>query len=174
MTSIGRRLGPAGLAGSAAVALLLGYESALSPPVGLLIAAAGLAATTAMRAGPAPGVREFAIGPLLAALAVVAITAPLSAVSELLAGLGGVAAIVWVVDDPDRAPGGLARGATTIAIPALAVGIAWSSALLLPGGTLTFGITAALLVLVLAGVAVLLGRPDLFDRDEVTSYGDRG
>ncbi len=173
MTSIGRRLGPAGLAGSAAVAVLLGYESSLSPPVGVAIAAAGVVATAAMRFGRSPGVRELAIGPMLVALAVVTITAPLSALSELWAGLGGVVAIVWLVDDPDRAPGGITRGATTIAIPALAVGIAWSSALLLPGGTLTFGITAALLVLVLAGVAVLLGRPDLFDRDEVTSYGDR-
>jgi hypothetical protein len=169
-----RRLGPVGLVGSAAVALALGYESSWPARAGLLVAAAGILATVAMRSGRSPSVREFAIAPMLVALVVVAATAPLTAVSELLAGVGGVVAIVWVVEDPDRPPGGIARGATTIAIPGLAVGIAWSSALLLPGGSLSFGVTAALLALALAAIAVLLGRPDVFDREEVTSYGERG
>ncbi len=79
-----------------------------------------------------------------------------------------------MVDDPDRPPGGLARGASTVAIPALAVGIAWSGTILLPTGTLAFGVAAALLALVLAIVAFLAGRPDVFDREEAaTSYAAR-
>jgi hypothetical protein len=97
--------------------------------------------------------------------------APLVSITELLAGLGAVAALLWVVDDPDRPPGGLSRGATTIAIPALAVGIAWSGAVLLPNGTFAFGIAAVLLVVILVAIAFLVGRPDVFDQEEAaTSY----
>jgi hypothetical protein len=78
----------------------------------------------------------------------------------------GLAFLVWLADDPARPAGGARRGLATVAVPALAVGIAWSSTLFLPAGAVPLGVAGGLLALTLALVAFLVGRPSLFDREE--------
>jgi hypothetical protein len=56
-----------------------------------------------------------------------------------------------------------------VAIPALALGIAWSSALFLPSGVVPLGVAGALLALAIVAVAFLVGWPTVLDRDEARS-----
>ncbi len=88
------RLGLPGLTLTAAVALVLGHASDLPDAEGLLLAVASVALATVLRVGPWARGREVAIAPALAALFVLAATTPLSAAAELLAGSGGIAALV--------------------------------------------------------------------------------
>lgn len=166
-----RRWGVPGLALTAVATIVLGFAGRLPDDLGLVLAATSIAVAAGMRLALSPLVRELSVVPPIAGLAVVTIAAPITFLAELVAGLGGVALLVWMTDDPDRPPGGLARGLTTVSIPGLAVGIAWSSGLLLPTGAISFGIAGGLLALVLTAVAFLTGRPELFDREEAaTSY----
>ncbi|HTT14740.1 MAG TPA: hypothetical protein VMG81_03055 [Thermoplasmata archaeon] len=169
MTGRSRRLGWPGLALSGAVAVVLGFAGPWPDGLGVLVALGSVAGTAGLRLAASGTARELAIAPTLGGLVALASAAPPTALLDLVAGLGGVAAIVWVVDDPDRPPGGLLRGFGTYAIPGLAVGIAWSGAVVLPGGTFSFGVVAALLVLVLLAAAYLTGRPELFDREETSA-----
>jgi len=164
-----RRLGLPGLAIAALSLLWLALGSGLPLLVAGLLLLAALAGAIGLRLWPDPAGRGAAWVPLVVALAVLSVTTPLTFLAELVAGLGGIAVLLFLVDDPDRLPGGLGRGLSTVALPAVAVGVAWSSALLLPPGTAPIGVAAGVLVFALAVVAFLLGRPDLFDREEAAT-----
>ena len=164
-----RRLGLPGLGLSAVSLLWLGLGSGLPYVGGVGLAVVALALGIGLRWTPNPIGREVAWVPSVVALGVLSITAPLTILAELVAGLGGISVLLWMVDDPDRLPGGVARGLPALALPALAVGVAWSSALLLPPGAAPLGAAAALLAFAVAVVAFFLGRPDLFDREEAAT-----
>ncbi|HXY12679.1 MAG TPA: hypothetical protein VEJ85_04195, partial [Thermoplasmata archaeon] len=104
--------------------------------------------------------------PVLVAVVLEAAFAPVGFGTKLLAGLAGVAFLVWLADDPTRPAGGPLRAFPTIAIPSLALGVAWSAALFLPAGTLPIGVAGALLAFAIAAIALLVGRPALFDQEE--------
>ena len=89
----------------------------------------------------------------------------LGLVPELLAGGCGLAFLAWLADDPARERGGLVRAPPLITLPAVALGITWASALLLPSGSATLGVAAGLLAFALLAVALLAARPELFDRE---------
>ena len=111
-------------------------------------------------------IRSLAPVPVLVALGATAIASPLGLLPELLAGASGLAVLVWLADDPGRPVGGVARARLTVGVPALALGIAWSSALLLPSSSASIGVAAGLLVFAIVTVAVLIGQPSMFDREE--------
>jgi hypothetical protein len=167
--SVVRRLGLPGLGLSAVSLLWLALGSGLPTFGGLALAFVALALGVGLRFVPQPVGRDLAWVPIVAALGVLSITTPLTVLAELVAGLGGIAVLLWMIDDPDRLPGGVQRGLSTIALPALAVGVAWSSALLLPPGAAPLGVAAALLAFAVAIVAFFLGRPELFDREEAAT-----
>ena len=149
----------------AVAALAVAYGSSLPIAASLLIAAAGVAAGVALRALGPPGAREvFPIPVLLAfgALSAVTVVGPLPI---LLAGLAGVAFVAWLLDDPDRPPAGAVRGAVVWAVPALGVGLAWSSSYVLPPTAATLGVASGLAAAALIVLAILVSRPALFDRD---------
>jgi len=111
-------------------------------------------------------VRSLAPVPVVVAFATVAALAPLGLLPELLAGAAGVAVLVWLADDIRRPAGGIRRSQLTLGVPALALGIAWASALLLPSTAASLGVAVALLVFVVAAIAYLIGAPRVFDREE--------
>jgi hypothetical protein len=144
----------------------LGYLSGFPGGAGVVVAPAAALVSMLFRSGPWDELAPYAPVPVLLALLLEAAFAPVDFGTEFFAGLAGVAFLVWLADDPARPAGGPLRAFPTIAIPSLALGVAWSSALFLPAGALPIGVAGALLVFAIAAVAILVGRPALFDREE--------
>jgi hypothetical protein len=147
-------------------AALLGYLSGFPYGFGLVLVVGAVVAAVALRAGPSRDLAPYAPIPALAALAVEAAAAPVGFGTEIVAGIAGLAFLIWLADDPARPAGAALRAVPSITLPALALGIAWSSALFLPAGAVPLGVAGALLALTLAAVAFLVGSPYLFDREE--------
>ncbi len=103
--------------------------------------------------------------PPLVGLAVLAGYATATGVTALAGGVAALVLLLWVADDPDRLPGGAERALNRLLIPTIGLGIAWASAFLLPGNVAPLGVGVALLVVVVVLVALLLRRPEVFDRD---------
>lgn len=153
---------------SALLAITAGFLGYLAPGpyslapallVGLVVVGAGLRSSRRRELQAAAPVAP------LVGLGLGALASPLGLVPELLAGAAALAYLVWLADDPGRPRGGVARARLTLALPALALGICWSSALLLPSSSASLGVAAALLGGSLAALAFLLSRPGLFDRE---------
>lgn len=149
---------------------LLGSFSGLPDLAGVAIALALLAFGLGLRAAHPAVLRGIAPVPVLAALAWAASASQFGVVPELAAGAAGVGFLAWLADDPARPRGGARRAAGTILIPAFALGITWSSALLLPSNSASVGVATGLLVFAIVAVALLVGRPALFDREEAESH----
>lgn len=161
-----RPIRPVSLALLLVAVTYLGYLSGFPWGFGALLAVGGVTLAAILRSRPTGPDAAYAPVPALGALVVEAAFAPVGFGTELLAGLAGLAFLVWLADDPARPSGGPLRGFPTITVPSLALGIAWSSALFLPAGAIPLGVAGALLALALAAVAFLVGSPALFDREE--------
>lgn len=148
------------------VVLLLAYGSRLPLGPALLLAALGIAFGVALRAARYPLLRDGAMVPVLVVLGVFAAETPIAPIPELFVGVAGVVFVAWLMDDPSRPPAAVARGAVEWAIPAVGVGVAWTSAFLLPSTAAPVGVAGVLLVSALLLLAYLVRRPDLFERDE--------
>jgi len=160
---------PVSLAFLLVSAAFLGYLSGFPGGFGLLLALTGVAVALVLRMSPSREVAAYAPVPVLAVLALEAATAPVGFGTELLAGLAGLSFLAWLADDPARPAGGALRALPTLSLPALALGIAWSSALFLPPGAVPLGVAGGLLALTLIAVALLVGSPTVFDREEARS-----
>lgn len=160
-----RRLLGAGPILLAVLGGLLGYLSALPDSLGILAVLGPIVVGFGLRALRSERWRWTAPLPVLAALVWGAFRSPFGLVPELIAGGCGLAFLAWLADDPAREPGGIARAGTTLALPGVALGIAWSSALLLPSSSASLGVAAGLLVFALVALALLVSRPEVFDRE---------
>ncbi len=163
------RLRPVSLVVLVVPAALLGYLSGFPGGDGVVVATAAVALAAALRATPHPDLEGYAPIPALVGVALEAATAPVGLGTELVAGAAALAFLFWLADVPDRPVGGPVRALPTIALPALALAIAWSSALFLPSGAVPLGVAGGLLALTIVGVALLVGRPSVFDREEARS-----
>jgi hypothetical protein len=161
-----RSLRPVSLAVLLVAATFLGFLSGFPDGFGPLVAAVGVVFAAGVRVTAPRRVAAYAPLPALVVVCVEAAQAPVGIGTELLAGLAGLAFLVWVADDPGRPVGGAVRSLPTVAVPALALGIAWSSAFFLPGGAVPLGVVGGLLALTLAAIAFLVARPSVFDREE--------
>jgi hypothetical protein len=161
---IRRAFGPAYLA-LAAAGLALTLLGSLNWVAGALIAVGGASLASGVRAASPRSLQFLGLVPALIALGILASYASLSPVTGLAGGLAGLALLLWCAEEPDRLPGGLARGAGMLAVPAAGFGIAWTSSFLLPAGLGTVGIAAALLASSAAAIVLLLQSPRTFDRD---------
>ncbi|HYB79847.1 MAG TPA: hypothetical protein VEG66_08860 [Thermoplasmata archaeon] len=164
-----RAVRPVSLAVLALPAVFLGYLSGFPGGAGFVLMVAAVAAAGVLRASRIPHRAAYAPVPVLIGLLLEAVAAPVGFGTEVVVGLAGVAFLVWLADDPARPAGGAVRGLSGVALPALALGIAWSSALFLPSGVVPLGVAGALLALAIAAVAFLVGRPSLLDRGEARS-----
>ena len=147
---------------------LFGYFGTLPVALGAGLALGLTGAALALRAHARARLRAIAPVPALAALIVAALASPLGLLPELLAGMAGLAFLAWLADDPTRPIGGLGRARMTLLLPALALGIAWASALLLPSRAAPIGVAGGLLAGALVALAILIARPGAFDREEAT------
>ncbi len=149
-----------------AIVFALAFVGSLPFLVGALVALAGVGGSALWRARAASPSRLGPLLPCLAAMAVLAVTAPPTTTSEVLAGMGGLAFLLCVFADPTREPGVSGRALPTAALSGLAVGLALSISLLgarapvevgVAGGLLAFGLL--LFALLLARVPPLPGAP---------------
>jgi len=164
-----RPVRPVSLALLLAVAIVLGFLSGFPAGLGVFLAVGLVVVGAVLRAVPGHGLAAYAPVPVLGVLLLEASTAPVGFGTELFAGLAGLAFLVWLADDPARPAGGSVRALPALAVPALALALAWSSALFLPTGLLPVGVAGALLALLVAAVALLAGRPTVFDREAARS-----
>ncbi len=149
---------------------LFGYVASLPHLGGVAIALLGAGLAAGLRSTRSARVRAVAPIPLVVSVGLLAVVSPLGLVPEVLSGAAGLSILVWLADDPARAPGGVGRAGGTIVVPALALGIAGASALLLPSTSASVGVAAGLLVLALAALAFLFARPRPYDREEAATY----
>jgi hypothetical protein len=161
-----RRVRPVSLALLLVVSIYLGYLSGYPYGLGAFVVAGAVVLAAVLRASRSGSDVSYAPAPVLAALAIEAAAAPVGFGTEFIAGVAALAFLIWLADDPTRPRGGPLRDLPTIAVPALALGIAWMSGLLLPAGAVPIGYAGGLLALALAAVAYLVVSPSLFDREE--------
>ena len=153
-----------GLLGAAAIFLAL--FTTLPLELGVAIALGGVLGAWAARRLGGPDAGVAAGLPALAALGLLAVSAPTTAAAELAAGIGALAFLLWLAAAPSVRPAGaLWRAMPTIAPTALILVLAWASELLLPHAPAVLGYGGLLLVAVVLVVAILVGRPDLIDRE---------
>ncbi len=133
--------------------------------LGLTLAVGGASLASLLRVALPRPFRSLALLPALVGLGVIAAYSPLGTLPELLAGLAGLALLLWCSEDPDRYAGAVGRGLAALLVPGAAFGIAWTSSLLLPSGLGSVGLAAALLVMSATAVILLLRAPGVFDRD---------
>lgn len=158
---VGPRPLPAGLGPLLFVALAvggLGVVAAPGPLLGVVVAIVGilLAAGLGNRAGDAA--RDLSAVPLLAALALLAAWAPVAVATELLAGAGGLAVLLWLA--AGSAPrGGLAEASGVLAFPMLAVAVGAAATVLLAPPSAFLEGAASLLVGALLLAGWLYGHP---------------
>jgi hypothetical protein len=147
------------------VGALFGYLTQWPSYEGVLVVVGGVAIGGTLQRLRG-SLRAIAPVPVVAGFATAAVGSPLGLLPELISGVSGLAILLWLADDLDRPAGGILRARQALAIPALALGIAWMSALLLPSRSASVGVAVGLLVFVIAALAYLIGQPALFDREE--------
>jgi hypothetical protein len=161
---LSRSFGPAfGVLVIASVGLSL--LTPLPLAAGLVLAILGPTLGNLLRTTLSRTYRFLGLLPPIAALGILVTYSRPGTVPELVAGIAGLAVLLWCSEEPDRSPGAVGRGVAALAVPAAVLGIALASSLLLPSGEGSLGIAAALLAVSVVAVALLLGAPRTFERD---------
>lgn len=148
---------------------LVGPSVSGSQPLLIAVGVVGAGVGVGLRASRSSVLREAAPIPVLLGVGFLSVETVVAPIPELLAGITGVVFVAWLMDDPSRPSAGVARGAVEWAVPGLAVAVAWASSFLLPSSSAPIGVAGALLVGVVALVAYLVRRPDLFDQGGPTT-----
>lgn len=150
----GAALAMAALAGPM---LVLGALGGLAP---VLLAMAGCALAGLFRWVPRLGARPAAGVPPVAALVLIGVLAPPTVTDGILAAVAGLGLLLWLGAD-GRTMATLADRLGALALPGFAAFLALATSLAARGAPPSFGIAVAggILLAVLVGVAVLIGRP---------------
>ncbi|MCI4372901.1 MAG: hypothetical protein L3K02_04590, partial [Thermoplasmata archaeon] len=136
-----RTFGPAyGILAAASVGLAL--LTPLPPFVGVGLALGGATIASVLRALLPRGLRYLGLLPALAVLGIFVTDCPPGTIPELIAGVGGLAVLLWCSEDADRYAGSLGRGVAGHAVPRAVQGIAHPSYHLLPSGLGSHGLAA--------------------------------
>lgn len=139
---------------------LLGLLSNLPFLLGPVVGVVGVVLAHGLRRTPTMRVPELALVPALGALAVLVFASPAEIASGLVAGLAALAFLLWLADDPRRAPGGGRRAVAIIGLSAVGFGLVWGITLLVPPGAQDIGVAGALAagaLLLIVPVLVLPG-----------------
>jgi len=142
---------------------LFAWTTVFAGTYGWILVAGAVVAAVVLRWAADLG--PVAAVPGLGALGLLAAGAPSSPGPEFFGAIATLALLAWLAEDPRRAPGGFARAIPLLLVVFLTVAIAWTCAVLLPPGSALVGVGSALLVAATLLLAVLLGRPDLIDRE---------
>ncbi|MGP8077257.1 MAG: hypothetical protein ACLQD8_05295 [Thermoplasmata archaeon] len=144
---------------------MFGLTTTLPWAVALVVGGAGIAAAIAVRTRSAGRRTDTAALLVLLVLGVLALTAPDTPLTGIAAGLVVLAFLLWLADEPGRVSGGARRALPAVGVTALAFGIAWVGAFLLPAARVPIGVVGGLLVAVILLAALLLGRPEQLEQE---------
>lgn len=160
-------IGPFVLLGATLVLLAGQAPSGLAPA--LVVVGVGLALSAAWRRVGRSAARGGEVVPVAVVLAYLLVVAPPNVVTEVLAGLGGVALLLWLGAGPDGAAGRWSRALDLLVVPLAALAIALGTTFILPSLPTSIGLATILLVAVMIGVAILLVRLSAGARAEAPS-----
>jgi hypothetical protein len=134
----------------------LGLFSALPLFLGPVLGVTGVALAAFLRRRPSARTGDRALVPALAVLVLLLLASPSSTATALFGGLGSLAFLLWLADDPWGAPGGGRRAVTVLAFAGLSFGLAWGIDLAFVGATGNVGAAGLLAVVALLVLAVVL------------------
>lgn len=150
----------------AGVLVVLGLLGGLPLLLGPVVGVGGVVVAVAVRRNRTARRWGLEAVPVFGVLLVLGLSAPAERSAELFAGLAALAALLWLADDRQRAPGRWTRAVPTLGLAALGFGLAWALTLLLPSGTQNVGAAGVLLVAALVLVSVVLAVAVLRPRPE--------
>jgi hypothetical protein len=148
-------VGPALLA---LVSVVLALHARVGLGLGLGVALGGVVVGVVVRRVPIPYAGLVALLGPLASLGALVSWVPDTLSSDLLAGIGGLALLVSLIDGAD-APSGWGDATNALAVPVLAVVVAFLTRAAVPVGTANIGYAGLLLVFLLLGGAFLYRDP---------------
>ncbi len=140
-------------------AFALGSQSSFGLVFGIALAVATVGIGTFLR-HRGGAFRLFGLELPLVGLAIASGWTRISVLTELLAGAAGLLYLLWLADDAPPAPESTRNVTEALALPALALGIAVTSSLIVPVTSLLIGATAGILVALILGVAWLFDHPE--------------
>jgi hypothetical protein len=138
--------------------IVLGLEASVGSLIGLAIAAAGVTAGVVIHRGLGERGRTAATVPMVLAFSALALWAPITLASEILAGGIGIALLLWMASEP-YPRGRWVDAAGALIVPMLAVLVGALASLLLPTTSDYLGVAAGLLVAELLFAAWLYSHP---------------
>jgi hypothetical protein len=138
--------------------IALGASASFGPLLGLSIAAVGVAAGVVVHRALGERGRSAAALPMLAAFGLLALGAPVSIASEILAGGIGLALLLWLASEP-YPRGRWVDASGALFVPMLAVLAGVLASLLLPTAQDYLGVAAGLLVAELLFAGWLYAHP---------------
>ena len=136
----------------------LGLSASPGPVVGIAVAALGVAAGALVHRAWGEKARTVAVAPMLAAFGLLALWAPVTLPSELLAGGIGIGVLLWIASEP-YPRGRWVDASGALLLPMLAVLVGVVASLLLPGAQDYLGVAAGLLVAELLFAGWLYAHP---------------
>jgi hypothetical protein len=140
-------------------AVVLGTQSSLGIAFGIAFTA-GTVAIGAYLRHRGGAYRLFGVEFPLLGLIVASGWVRISVLTELLAGATGLLYLLWLADDAPPIAESRRNVTQVLTLPALALGIALASSLLVPVSSLLIGATAGILVGSLLAVAWLFDHPE--------------
>ncbi len=143
----------------AALLAFLGLLGGLPLFLGPVLAVVGVAVASLLRGRRRPaGPSWVEPVPVLLVLATLAFSAPVAASTELAAGAGSLALLLWLADDPARRVGVGRRAVPIVALAALAFALGWALTLAVPATAAEIGLAGGLLAVALVVVTFVLLR----------------
>ncbi len=136
----------------------LGFSISLGPIVGVALPALGVALGAVLHRGLGERYRTVAAVPMVAALGLLTLWAPVDLPSEVLAGGIGLALLLWLASEP-YPRGRWVDASAALVIPMLAVLVGVLTSLLLPTSRNFLAVAAGLLVAELLFAAYLYAHP---------------
>lgn len=141
----------------AAVAALLGVVGGLPLLAAILVPAVAVVVSLVVRGTPSPAAQEYGLLPALVALGVLAVLSVPSFLAGVLAGLGGLALLLWNADTPQDARRGI-DPVDGLLLPGVGLAVALLAAIALPAANAAVGLAALAIVVAFALVLWALGR----------------
>ncbi|HEV2317693.1 MAG TPA: hypothetical protein VGV89_08995 [Thermoplasmata archaeon] len=142
----------------ALLGIALGLSASTGPVIGIAVAALGVAVGALIHRSIGERARTAAVAPMIATFGLLALWAPITLTSEVLAGGIGIGLLLWIASEP-YPRGRWVDASGALLLPMLAVLVGVMASLLLPSAQDFLGVAAGLLVAELLFAGWLYAHP---------------